>query len=281
MLGDVIASTLPAIRGVLIDLDGVVYTGEMPIPGASDFLEAARTHRLPFLLVTNNSTTSAPKVADRLARMGISVQPDEILTSSQAAAGYVRKESGGAARVYVVGEVGLRDAIREAGLEVADGGASVDYVVAGLDRSFDYQKLANATRAILAGARFVATNADALLPVEGGGFLPGAGSIVAAISTAADTTPVVIGKPEPTLYLQGLERLGKLAPGDVAMIGDRLDTDIDGARQAGLRTILVLSGVATAEQAAAAEVPPDAVLPGIVNVGALLGWDQTGTEDAC
>jgi 4-nitrophenyl phosphatase len=102
--------------------------------------------------------------------------------------------------------------------------------------------------------------------------MPGAGSIIASISTATGTTPVVIGKPEPTLFLQGLERLGNLAPGDVAMIGDRIDTDIDGARQAGLRTILVLSGIATAEQAARAAVPADAVLPNIGEVGSLLGW---------
>src|SRR5204863_2510076 len=115
-------------------------------------------------------------------------------------------------------------------------------VLAGLDRQFNYETLTGATRAILAGARFVATNADALLPIEGGNVLPGAGTMIAAIQTATASVPVVVGKPEPGLFEHGLRRLGNLQPHEAAMIGDRLDTDVVGGHRAGLHTILVMSG---------------------------------------
>jgi 4-nitrophenyl phosphatase len=265
---------LPAmmdVRGLLIDLDGVVYTGRQAIAGAPEFLAQARRRGMPFLLVTNNSTAPPEEVAQRLAGMGIPVKPEEILTSAQAAMAYVRTHSDGRARVLVVGEAGLTTAAQAEGLEVGEDGAG--WVVAGLDRGFDYQKLARATRAIRGGARFVASNADALLPIEGGDFLPGAGSIVAAIRAASGVEPVVTGKPEPAMFEAALLKLGGLQAGQVAMIGDRLDTDIDGGRAAGLRTILVLTGVTTrALLATATSVQPDAVADDLAGVSELLGW---------
>jgi 4-nitrophenyl phosphatase len=258
------------LEGVLIDLDGVVYIGHDPIPGGARFLSEARRHGLRFLLVTNNSTTSPELVAQRLAGMQIDVQPDEILTSAQAAVGYVRRRAAPGTTVRIVGEAGLRQAAEEAGLVVVDGDASAEWVIAGLDRAFTYEKLAAATRAIMAGAHFVATNVDALLPVEGGQMVPGAGTMIAAIKTATAVEPVVVGKPEPGLFEHGLERLGGLAPDQAAMIGDRLDTDVDGGRRAGLRTILVLTGVTSPAEAAAATPPPDATLPALASVADLL-----------
>jgi 4-nitrophenyl phosphatase len=261
------------VRGLLIDLDGVVYTGRDPIPGSAGFVDEARRRGLKFLLVTNNSTASPELVAERLHGMGIDVLPQEILTSAQAAAAYVRAHAPAGARVRIIGETGLRQAAAAEGLLLADDGdSSVEWVIAGLDRDFDYAKLTCATRAILAGARFVATNADALLPVEGGQVIPGAGSIVAAIQTATAVVPVVVGKPEPGLFEHGLHRLGDLRSEQVAMIGDRLDTDVVGGQRAGLRTILVLSGVTTAAQARAASSQPDAIAPDLAAVARLLGW---------
>ena len=262
---------LRQVRGLLIDLDGVVYTGRQAIPGAAEFLAAARQHHLPFLLVTNNSTTAPAQVAERLAGMGISVGPDAILTSAQAAMAYVRGQSAERARVLVVGEAGLRQAAQEEGLEIV-GDAPADWVVVGLDRTFDYQKLAAATRAVRGGARFVASNTDALLPIEGGEVLPGAGSIVAAIRAATGVDPVVVGKPEPAMFQHGLAKLGGLRPEEAAMVGDRLDTDVDGGRLAGLKTILVLSGVTTRALLATSSVTPDAVAPDLSGVAELLGW---------
>jgi 4-nitrophenyl phosphatase len=258
------------LRGVLIDLDGVVYTGRDPIPGAAGFLGEARRRGLKFLLVTNNSTTSPELVAERLRSMQIDVEPSEILTSAQAAVGYVRRRAEAGATVRIVGEAGLRQAAEEEGLVVVEGDASAEWVIAGLDRAFTYEKLAAATRAIMGGAHFVATNADALLPVEGGQVVPGAGTMIAAIKTATAVEPVVVGKPEPGLFEHGLQRLGGLAPDRAAMIGDRLDTDVDGGRRAGLRTILVLTGVTSPAEAEAASPPPDATLPNLASVTGLL-----------
>src|SRR5262249_33131826 len=154
-------------------------------------------------------TTSPTQVAERLRSMDIEVRPDEILTSAQAAVAHVRERAQPAAKVRIVGEAGLREAATSEGLlMVDDGETSADWVIAGLDRSFNYEKLTGAVRAILGGAHFVATNADALLPVEGGKVLPGAGTMVAAIRAGTMVEPTIIGKPEPGLYQQGLRRLG-------------------------------------------------------------------------
>ncbi len=178
------SSDWAALHGLLIDLDGVVYTGSDPIPGAAGFLSEARRRGLKFLLVTNNSTTSPELVAERLRRMAIDVTPQEILTSAQAAVAYVAAHAERGARVRIVGEAGLRQAAEEEGLLVVqDGNASADWVIAGLDRDFNYERLTSATRAIIAGAHFVATNADALLPIEGGQVVPGAGSIVSSMAS--------------------------------------------------------------------------------------------------
>lgn len=259
------------LKGVLIDLDGVVYTGRIPIPGAAAFLGQARQRGLKFLLVTNNSTTSPEVVAGRLRTMQINVDPDEILTSAQAAVAHVKLHAEAGARVRIVGEAGLREEAEQQGFVVVeDGEAPAEWVIAGLDRAFTYAKLASATRDIMQGAHFVATNADALLPIEGGQVVPGAGTMIAAIKTATGVEPVVLGKPEPGLFEHGLRRLGGLPAHEVAMIGDRLDTDIDGGRSAGLRTILVLTGVTSPAQAQAAQPPPDAISPDLASVAQLV-----------
>jgi HAD superfamily hydrolase (TIGR01457 family) len=272
--GNNVAVDWSTVRAVMIDLDGVVYTGRDPIPGAAGFLAEARRRGLEFLLVTNNSTTSPELVAQRLHNMQIDVEPHEILTSAQAAIAYVKLHAEPGARVRIVGEAGLKQAAEEEGfLIVEDGSIQAEWVIAGLDRAFTYEKLTGATRDIMSGAHFVATNTDALLPVEGGNVLPGAGTMIAAITTATAVEPVVLGKPEPGLFEHGLRRLGGLQPGQAAMIGDRLDTDVVGGRRAGLRTILVLTGVTTAEEARAATPPPDATLPNLASVAGLF-WHQ-------
>jgi 4-nitrophenyl phosphatase len=269
-----VSSDWSSLQGVLIDLDGVVYTGRIPIPGAAGFLTEARHRGLKFLLVTNNSTTSPELVAERLHTMHIEVEPHEILTSAQATVAYVKLHAQPGARVRIVGEAGLRQEAEQQGfLIVEDGEAAAEWVIAGLDRAFTYAKLASATRDIMRGAHFVATNADALLPVEGGEVVPGAGTMIAAIRTATGIEPVVVGKPEPGLFEHGLRRLGGLAPHAAAMIGDRLDTDVDGGRRAGLRTILVLSGVTSPAQAAVAQPPPDATCPDLAAAARLL-WPE-------
>lgn len=262
---------LTGLRGLLIDLDGVVYTGKQAIAGSAEFLSQARRRELPFLLVTNNSTATPATVAERLRGMSIAVEGREIVTSAEAAVAYVVSESPKGARVLLIGETGLREAVAATGLDVVEDG-DADWVMVGLDRQFTYAKLVAITRAIQNGARFLATNADPLLPTEGGLLNPGAGCIIAAIKTATNVEPIIVGKPSPGLFQRGLQRLGDPPTDSIAMVGDRIDTDIIGARQVGLKTILVLTGGTTQEQLRTATVRPDAVVPDLASVAQLLGW---------
>ncbi len=245
--------------GFILDMDGTLYHGKHPIPHAAEFVRHLRDRRLPFLLMTNNSSKTPAQVADHLRETGIAAGEEEIFTSAQAAAQYLseRRKNG---RVYAIGETGLLDALRAAGFTLTDEGP--DYVVQGIDREFNYGKLAAAVRAILDGARFVMTNPDHLLPSDGL-LNPGAGSLGAAIQTASAAEPVVIGKPSPIIMNYALEKLGGLPPQDVWVIGDNIRTDIGGGQAAGCRTALVLTGLATADNVelhiAESGIQPDAV----------------------
>lgn len=252
------------LRGFLIDLDGVVYTGSDVVPGAPDFFRLLRARSIPFLLITNNSSRRADQFAARLWEMGISVRPEEVLTSAQATAEFLGSSARPGSRAYVIGEEGLRSSLEAHGFSLVDD-PEADYVVVGLDRGFNYQKLTIAIRAVLAGARFVGPNPDTTLPMEDG-LCPGAGAFQAAISAATGVQPLIIGKPEPTMLSIGLRLLG-CAPQEAAIVGDRLDTDVVGGQRAGLVTILVLSGVASLEAAAAAPIKPDYVLRDLAELG--------------
>ena len=185
--------------------------------------------------------------------MDIEVAESEVLASADATASYLRQQAPEGTRVYVIGESGLKKSIEAVGLTLGESDAG--YVVVGLDRDLNYQKLTTAVRLLRAGAAFVGPNPDTTLPVDDG-IIPGAGSFHALLTAATGVRPLIIGKPEPTMLVIGAERLG-LAPAETAIIGDRLDTDIVGGARAGLQTILVLTGVSTRAEAAASEVKPD------------------------
>jgi 4-nitrophenyl phosphatase len=257
---------LQHLHGFLIDLDGVVYAGSEVLPGAPRFFEQLRARGTPFVLITNNSTRSADEYVAKLAEMEIMVRPEEILTSAEATAAYLQQAASGA-RVFVIGERGLRSAIEAKGLTLVED-ESAEYVVVGLDRGFDYRKLTVAIRAVLRGARFVGPNPDTTLPMEDG-VSPGAGAFQAAISAATGVRPLIVGKPEPTMLEMGLRVLGCSAS-EAAMVGDRLDTDIAGGRRVGMTTILVLSGIATAAMVAASPIKPDYLLRDLAELGELL-----------
>ena len=260
-------SSIVQLRGFLIDLDGVVYTGSAVVPGAPEFFRTVREQGIPFLLITNNSSRRADQFAERLAGMGIPVRPEEILTSAQATAEFLATTAPRGSRVYVIGEEGLRSSLEAQGFTLVDD-ERAEYVVVGLDRGFDYRKLTIAIRAVLNGALFVGPNPDTSLPLEDG-ISPGAGAVQAAITAATGVSPVIVGKPEPTMLSIGLRLLG-CAPQEAAIVGDRLDTDIVGGQRAGMVTILVLSGIATAEEAAASSVKPDYVLRDLGELGTLV-----------
>ncbi len=244
--------------GFLIDLDGTLYRGREPIPHAAEFIRFLQDAALPYLLVTNNSSRSPEQVAEHLQELGIEVPAAAVYTSSQAAAQYMQEQRQGN-RVHMIGEAGLQNALEAAGFLLD--AQTPDYVVQGIDRSFTYAKLTEAARHLHKGAAYVLTNPDRLLPSDGG-LMPGAGTLAAAITAATGVQPVIIGKPSPIIMAYAIERLG-LPAADVWVIGDNAATDIRGGLEAGCRTALVLTGVATSanvqDQLAAAGVTPDLI----------------------
>lgn len=246
---------LKTLCAFLLDLDGVVYRGDTPLPGAVEFISELQARRVPFLFITNNSTRTPAQYVAKLARMGLRVGEEKILTSSLATAAYLATLAPPGTPIYVIGETGLRQALAARGFLVTGDHAAACYVVAGHDTALTWPKLAAATLAIRRGAAFIATNPDRTLPTEEG-LVPGAGAILAALEAASGVPPQVIGKPEAGIFRQALARLS-MSPEYVAMIGDRLETDILGGHRAGLRTIAVLSGVTTAEEFAQANPQPD------------------------
>lgn len=239
----------------LLDLDGVVYIGEAAVPGAPEALQAAREHGMRLAFVTNNAARPPKVVADHLTDLGIDAAPDEVITSSQAAARFLGDRLPAGARVLVVGTTGLEEALRERGLTpVADARGEVDAVVQGYSPDLNWRMLAEGAVAINRGVLWVATNADPTVPSPRGP-LPGNGSLVAALRHATGAEPVVTGKPDPTMHRETLLRTKAQRP---IVVGDRLDTDIEGANAVGCPSLLVFSGVTRPAEllAARAELRP-------------------------
>lgn len=230
------------IGALLIDLDGTLFHGGIMIKDADRLIAGLRVAGVPFLFVTNNSSRTQEQVAAHLRGMGIEAQAHEVCTSSLASAHFVAQESPGA-RVAILGEEGLHTAFKEAGLSVVD--ESPQVVVQGIYRAFDYAALAQASRWIREGARFVLTNPDLMLPTDDG-VMPGAGSLGAAIEAASGVPPVVIGKPEAYMIRYAAEMLG-IPVEQAVVVGDNMRTDISAGGKAGCRTILVLTGITTRE----------------------------------
>ena len=259
------------MRGVVLDVDGTVLRGSSLVPGARaglDALAAADTRRL---FVSNNPTKAPDAYAERLRAAGVDADADGVVTSGTTTVAYLR-EHHPEARALVVGEDGLREQIRTAGLTVVDGEASadaVDVVVASIDRDLSYDDLSAALWALQDGATLVGTDPDRTIPTEGRD-LPGSGAVVGAVSHVADRTPdAVLGKPSETARRIVRERLG-LPPEDCLVVGDRLDTDVALGARAGMETALVLTGVATRADAERADPAPDHVLESLADVAGLL-----------
>jgi 4-nitrophenyl phosphatase len=258
---------LLGIRNLIVDMDGVLYRGDEPVAGLLPFFSFLRRRQIRFLLATNNSTLSAEQYCGKLERMGVRIEPADVLTSSDATGDYLAGLAAPGTRMYVLGGDGMRDALVKRGFVVADD--RVDYVVVGLDRSLTYDSLRRACLLIRAGARFIGTNADPTLPVPEG-LAPGAGAILAALQTCTDVRPTVIGKPEARFYELAMSRLGA-NPSETAAVGDRLDTDILGATHAGILSLLVLSGATTRPLLEASPIRPDLVFDDIGTLAA--AWE--------
>lgn len=246
-------------KAFIFDMDGVLYRGKTPLPGVQTLFDALTIRGIRFLLATNNSMATPASYVVRMAEMGVTVAEGDIQTSAIATRDYLRDLLPPDATILIVGMPALGEQIftGTSFRPASDDAETIDAVVVGLDLEFTYEKLYRATRAIVQGATFIATNADATLPTETG-FQPGAGSIVAAIATASGTTPTVVGKPETLMMMKGIQQLG-VDPSDAVMVGDRLDTDILSGHNAGLNTVLVLTGVSQRAELDGAAVLPDYV----------------------
>ena len=236
----------------LFDLDGVLYRGSEPVPGAAGVVSRLRTLGKRLAFVTNNSGRTPETVAEHLRAVGEAAEAGEVETTALTTASLLARRR--VASAYVVGEEGIRRALAGAGVEVVDGEPDrVDVVVVGWDRHANYASLRTASVLVQRGARLVATNPDASYPADDGMRWPGAGALLAAIETTTGVRGEVVGKPEPPLLLAALERAGGGRP---LLIGDRLDTDIAGAVACGWDSLLVLTGIATEEEALTGSIRP-------------------------
>ena len=228
----------------LMDMDGVLVHEEVAIDGAGRFLARLRELGRPYLLLTNNSIYTPRDLAARLRRSGLDVPEESIWTSALATARFLAQQRPGGS-AYVVGEAGVTTALHDVGYTLTE--ADPDYVVLGETRTYSFERITRAIRLVASGARFIATNPDATGPSPEGP-LPATGSVAALISRATGVEPYFVGKPNPLMMRSALNRLDAHSE-TTAMIGDRMDTDIVAGLEAGMETVLVLTGVATRETA--------------------------------
>lgn len=243
-------------KGYLIDLDGTIYKGKDRIPAGEAFVHELQRRNLPYLFVTNNTTRTPETVQAMLAeQFNVETPIETIYTATLATVDYLNDKNLGK-KVYVIGDVGLKQAIAEAGyVEDTD---NPDYVVVGLDWEVDYEKLSIATLAIQKGAHFVGTNPDLNIPTERG-LMPGAGSIITLIEVATRVKPVYIGKPNAIIMEKAVEHLG-LPRQEVIMVGDNYLTDIRAGIDNGIPTLLVTTGFTKPEEVPDLPIQPDYVL---------------------
>jgi phosphoglycolate/pyridoxal phosphate phosphatase family enzyme len=274
--------------GFLVDLDGVVWIGREPVPGAVEALRELWNAGKALVFVTNNPGKSASAYAARLRQLGVEVEETRVVTAGEATAKLAAEKIGSGGRALVIGAPAFHEAVAAAGLEPIDGSrpgadgssraagtalgsdddsvgesAAADAVIVSGHRGFDYGELLSATRALQAGAALFATSRDPTMPMPGGAW-PGTGAVLAAVETASGATAEIGGKPERHLFELARERIGEAER--VAMVGDRVSSDIEGGRRAGLATILVLSGATTSEEAAGASPQPDHVVESLADV---------------
>jgi 4-nitrophenyl phosphatase len=244
--------SLSSIKGLAIDMDGVLWRGDTLLPGFHRLFEKLLGENVPFMLATNNSRKTQAQYTARLAEFGVKVPESVVLTSGIATTEYMTQHYPPGSKVFVVGEDGIKHSLREAGFTLSE--TEADVVVAGLDMTLTYDKLKTAVVLIRAGADYVGTNPDLTYPIEGS-FAPGAGSILAAITAGCGQEPTVIGKPGRSMFEIALQKIG-LPAENTAMLGDRLETDIEGAQAVGMHTVLLFSGVSQPADVEASNFKP-------------------------
>jgi len=259
-----------AIEGIICDMDGVLWRARTPLPGLQRFFAWLHETEIPYILATNNSSRTPAQYVQKLADMGVETDVSHVLNSAVATAHYIATQQP-EATVYAIGGTGVYQALQQAGLKLvtAEEVERVDYVVVGWDRKLTWDKLAHATRLIRAGGRFISTNPDRTFPMDDW-LAPGNGAQISALETATDVHPITIGKPEPALYRQAMERMHS-RPERTLVIGDRLDTDILGGLRLGMPTALMLTGVTERADLKRSPIRPTAVFDGLDALIATLG----------
>jgi 4-nitrophenyl phosphatase len=256
---------IESIKALILDIDGVIWRGPEPIGDLPGIFARFAQRGWKVALATNNASRTALQYVERLTSFGVSVEPWQIINSAIAASKYLRDLFPHGGPVYIIGEIGLTTALQEQGFYQAD--KNVLAVIAGIDRRLTYEKLRRATLLIRGGAPFIATNPDRTFPTPEG-LVPGAGAILAALEAACYQSPVIVGKPSPAMYQIALDRLDS-TPKETLVVGDRPETDIAGAQAIGCPTALVLSGVASLEEARAWQPPPDLIIADLDSVSKL------------
>ena len=250
--------------GYAFDLDGTVYLGEALLPGVRETVEALRRAGRPVVFLSNNPLRTREEYAEKLSRLGIRTDVDQVINSSHVLVQYLQRTAPEAC-LLVIGERSVKEELSRGGLRLTEDPPATDIVVACFDRTFDYHKLQQAFDAIRGGARFIATNGDPYCPIPGGG-LPDCGAIIAAIEACTGhQVEEVVGKPSAVMAKVLTERLG-IPASDTLVVGDRLETDVALARTGGMRSALVLTGATSREMLAQSAASPDYVLPSISEV---------------
>lgn len=254
------------LTGMLFDIDGVIYWGDRLLDGVSELLSWAKSKRIPYLFLSNNSSKTPEQVANKLNSLGLDEEPDKVITSSLVTAHYLKEHAARGARVYVIGEEGLLTAVSQAGFQITDN--DPQFVVVGLDRKLTAEKVRIAVLAIRNGALFLGTNADSTL-LTNRGLEPGTGSIVTMVEYETKVKPIYMGKPHRRIFEMASQRLG-LNFADLIMIGDKIDTDIKGAKSLGITTVLVMTGVTTPEDLKNSDAKPDYIIDNIKQLVSIL-----------
>jgi NagD protein len=249
------------VRSWLMDMDGVLVHEEVAIPGADRFVAALREREIPFLVLTNNSIYTRRDLAARLRASGLDIPEESIWTSALATAKFLEDQRPGGS-AFVIGEAGLTTALHQSGYTLTE--RDPDYVVLGETRTYSFERITQAIRLIESGARFIATNPDATGPSPDGS-LPATGAVAALITRATNREPYFVGKPNPLMMRSALNAIDAHSE-TTAMIGDRMDTDVVSGLEAGLETVLVLTGVSTRESAERFPFRPSRILDSVADL---------------
>lgn len=254
------------IKNLILDMDGVLWHGETPVPGLFEFFEALNDLNINFVLATNNARKTAVQYTEKLARFNVEIPPEKILTSAETTATFLSQRYSPGTKVYIIGDKGLHDAMAAKdfiNIEPDDvkNGQSAALIVVGFTPYTYYKELAMGALLVQRGAAFYGTNPDPSFPSELGP-LPGAGALLALITASTSVKPITIGKPEKHVFVEAVRRLNSLKS-ETAMVGDRLTTDIAGAQASGLHTILLLSGISTLEDVQNSQIKPDYIFEDI------------------